>query len=68
MDNYTNGKSIFNENFKIEEWVRRISKFPNVFTIAFFDCCRIKIDNKGDDGRNKQTHPTKSNKGQYYII
>jgi hypothetical protein len=41
------------DRIPIEEWVRNISKFPRVFTIALFDCCRIPVTGKGEEEKSK---------------
>jgi hypothetical protein len=43
MENHTYGVNQMDDRIPIEEWVRKISKFPRVFTIALFDCCRIPV-------------------------
>jgi hypothetical protein len=42
MDNFTYGYDFGEEKIAIESWVRSLGKYPNTFTIGFFDCCRVK--------------------------
>jgi hypothetical protein len=48
MENHTYGVNQMDDRIPIEEWVRKISKFPRVYTIALFDCCRIQVKGKSE--------------------
>jgi hypothetical protein len=56
MENFTYGINQLNQRIPIEEWVRSISIYPRVFTIALFDCCRIPLKAKdgNDDSSNNE--------------
>jgi hypothetical protein len=55
-----------NQKIPIEKWVRKISKYPRVFTIALFDCCRVPF--KAKKG-NEESQSNQGNlMGQFYII
>jgi hypothetical protein len=50
MNNLTYGISgQTKDDIPIEGWVRKISLYHNVFTIAFFDCCRDALKDKGNN-------------------
>jgi hypothetical protein len=46
MDNFTYGLDILEDKIEIESWIRTLAKYPNTFTIGFFDCCRVKVKPK----------------------
>jgi hypothetical protein len=41
MENLTFGVNLLEQRIPIEKWVRKLSIYPRVFTIALFDCCRV---------------------------
>jgi hypothetical protein len=42
MENETFGITTIDEDIPIDQYGLKLAKYPNTYTIGFFDCCRTK--------------------------